>query len=236
MKQKSLNLYDVDLRYNSELQKVDDNVMSISPQKDKETRKFVGIVIIMNDKQYCIPLTSGTKPKFNKKSQKDFIKIPHPTKKNENGAPKTIGVLNLNNMIPVSDSVITKVDISTRPYYDKGYTNLLVNELNWCRENYSTIVNKAEKLYEQITQFPNKDIGLTKRCCNFKKLEEVLENWDNNNRNNRQRKLVQSVASPKKRLSLNDQMANAKSKYGKQPSRSRAPKHIKSKKHGDSLE
>lgn len=177
MKQKSLNLYSVDLKYNNELHKADDNVMSVSPQIGKDTRKFVGIVVIMDTKQYCIPLTSGKKEKFNQKTKKDFIKIPHPTKKNEKGAPIIIGILNLNNMIPVSDSVITKVDLSTKPYYDKGYTNLLVNELNWCRENYSIIVNKAEKLYEQITKFPDKEIGLTKRCCDLKKLEAVLEKW-----------------------------------------------------------
>ena len=69
-----LNLYSIDLKYIRDLAKADNHVMSVSPQLGKETRPFVGIVVVMNTKQYCIPLTSP-KEKFEKKSQIDFIKI-----------------------------------------------------------------------------------------------------------------------------------------------------------------
>lgn len=36
----------------------DDHVFSVSPQTRKNNRPFVGIVIICDDKQYCIPLSS----------------------------------------------------------------------------------------------------------------------------------------------------------------------------------
>ena len=54
----------------------------------------------------------------------------------------------------------------------------MINELKWCREHSSEIINKANKLYNKITLTPQKDKNLTKRCCDFKRLEEkVLKKW-----------------------------------------------------------
>ena len=50
------------MKYIRDLAKSDDNVMSVSPQIGKESRPFVGIVVICDKKPYCIPLTSP-KPK-----------------------------------------------------------------------------------------------------------------------------------------------------------------------------
>lgn len=49
--------------------------MSISPQRGKQNRPFVGVVVMTNERKYCIPLTSS-KDKFkNRKSQVGFIKV-----------------------------------------------------------------------------------------------------------------------------------------------------------------
>ncbi len=70
---KELDFYYIDLKYIRDLAKVDDNVMSISPQRGKQNRPFAGVVILMNGRKYCIPLTSP-KAKFkNKKSQVDLV-------------------------------------------------------------------------------------------------------------------------------------------------------------------
>lgn len=64
----------------------------------------------MNSRKYCIPLTSP-KDKFkNKKSQVVFIKVFDGERRDENGQFKLIGVLNINNMIPVDDRYIKKVN------------------------------------------------------------------------------------------------------------------------------
>lgn len=174
MEQKFLNAYMVDLKYVRDLSKADSRVMSISPQVGKEMRPFIGVVVIANEKKYCIPLTSP-KDKFKVKSKEDFIKIPDPKLKDEKGAPRTIGILNLNNMIPVSDEVISKVDFSTNSKLSNSAKQLLINELRWCRDNVSVISNRANKLYKKVTLTPEKDRNLTRRCCDFKKLETVLE-------------------------------------------------------------
>ena len=174
MEQGFLNAYIVDLKYIRDLSKADNRVMSVSPQIGKEMRPFIGIVVVANDKKYCIPLTSP-KNKFNVKSKEDFIKIPDPKLKDEKGAPRIIGILNLNNMIPVSDEVIAKIDFSDNIKLSNSAQQLLFNELKWCRNNVAVISNRANKLYAKITQNPEKDRNLTRRCCDFKKLESVLE-------------------------------------------------------------
>ncbi len=183
MEQKFLNAFLVDLKYVRDLSKADDRVMSISPQIGKEMRPFIGVIVIADNKKYCIPLTSP-KSKFNTKSKEDFIKIPDVKLKDNNGAPRTIGILNINNMIPVSDEVISIVDLSSNSKLNNSARQLLINELKWCRDNASVISNRANKLYRKITLTPEKDRNLTRRCCDFKKLEAVLDRWIHKNNSN----------------------------------------------------
>lgn len=180
-----LNLYSVDLKYIRNIQKADTNVESQSPQINKETKFYLGIVILVNEQKYCIPLSSGQKEKYQRKnSNVDMIKIPDLEKKNSHGAPITIAVLNLNNMIPVDDSVISKIDLKIHnadTYDEKKRKGLMWKELNWCRDNKDTIIHRAQKVYNIVTETPEKSRSLVKRCCNFKKLEDVLHKYINKN-------------------------------------------------------
>lgn len=173
MKKKRLNLYTLDMKYVRNLAKVDDRVMSISPQEHKENRPFVGIIIIMEQKKYCVPLTSPKSKHDKMKNDLDFSKMFD--KKN-----KLIGALNFNNMIPVSENFIKPINITPNKNdspKDKIYKELLNNQLDWCNDNVENIVKKANKLYKFVTQTPEKSRNLTRRCCNFKKLEEVLAKY-----------------------------------------------------------
>ena len=178
MKEK-FRLYYVDLKYIRDLHNVDDNVMSVSPQTGKEDRPFLGIVTIIESKKYCVPLTSGDKIKFkHKKNSIDFIKIPDENMKDEFGANITIGGINLNNMIPVNDTVIQPVDIAIHSSDNKKQRNnkkRLTKELDWCQRNQDLITRKARKLYDLRLNHSMENINLTRRCCDFKKLEAVLE-------------------------------------------------------------
>lgn len=170
---KKLKLYNMDLKYIRNLAKVDDNVMSISPQVNKEARPFVGIIVICNEKKYCIPLSSPKAKHFKMKNDKDFSRI---IDKNN----KLIGVLNFNNMIPVNAKVVSYVNINPSKndrISDIHYKQLLKDQLTWCNDNIDNITKKATKLYIMITQTPEKNRNLTRRCCNFKKLEEVLAKY-----------------------------------------------------------
>lgn len=175
-----LNFYGIDLKYIRNLSKTDDNVMSVSPQIGKENRPFVGVVVLQNGKNYCIPLTSPKNKFRTMKSQIDFIKVYDLKQKDNSNNQKLIGVLNINNMIPVDNSVIFKMNLSvynTDNAQTRHYKELMQNQLKWCRKNYDVILNRANKVYRLVTETPDKNKNPVRRSCNFKKLEKVLKKF-----------------------------------------------------------
>lgn len=175
-----LNFYYIDLKYIRNLSRADDNVMSVSPQVGKENRPFLGIIILIGGQKYCIPLTSPKKKYENMKSQIDFIKIFDHNSRHPEYSSKIIGILNLNNMIPVNNSVISKVNLKLNPHDTPDKTKrkiLMQKQLSWCRDHSDTIINRANKVYSLITDFPDKNRNLTKRCVDFNKLEQILSKY-----------------------------------------------------------
>ena len=169
MEQERLNLYFMDMKYIRDLHKVDDRVQSVSPQIHKSNRPFVGIVVICDDHKYCVPLDSAKEKHKTQKNDVDFTRI--------FDGEKLISVLNFNNMIPVDDRYITKIDLKPSPKDNPAqasYKKLCIKEIEWCRKNQEAIVKKANKLY-YLVQKPNYSSMLKKRCNDFKKLERVLE-------------------------------------------------------------
>ena len=119
--------------------------MSVSPQIGKETRPFVGIVIICGIQKYCIPLSSPKPKHKSMKNDVDFMKILD--------GEKLIGVLNFNNMIPVDESCIIPLDLRITERDDaatKKYKKMAAKQLNWCQHNQESIVKKANKLYMMV--------------------------------------------------------------------------------------
>lgn len=175
-----LNLYYIDMKYVRNLSHVDDHVMSVSPQRQKQSRPFVGIVIMLNGRNYCIPMSSP-KAKFQKmKSQMDLIKIFDNRHKDSNGSPKLIGVLNINNMIPVDKAVISDVDLRVSPKDDREtqrYKELMQMQIKFCRQNADVILSRARKVYDLVMLTPEKHRNLTRRCLNFAALESILEEY-----------------------------------------------------------
>lgn len=171
MEQKRINLYTVNTKYIRNLHNQgDDHVFSVSPQTRKDNRPFVGIVIICDDKQYCIPLSSPKAKHYNMKNDVDFHKV-----LDTNG--KLIGVLDFNNMIPVRSDVIEEIKVKILPHDNpsvKHYKNLVIDQLNFCRQNQNIIVSKANKLY-RIVNKKNASGPLKRRCLKWHKLEELLE-------------------------------------------------------------
>mgnify|MGYP000154043234 FL=1 len=181
MKQKRLSFYSIDLKYVRSLAQKDNNVMSTSPQIHKSNRPFVGVIVLLNDRLYCIPLTSPKAKFAQKKNSIDFLKICHPTSKDSKGAYKVIGGLNINNMLPVDMSLIHKIDIAVKPtdnHETIAYKQLMANQLTWCQANQDIIIKRANSLYNIITEKSEDNKYLAKRCCNFKKLEEVLDQYE----------------------------------------------------------
>ena len=161
---KRFSVYQIDTKYISELSETDENVRKIS-----NNPLLVGIAADIFGKQYFIPF-SAPKPKhFHMNNDIDF------TKMTDDG--KLIGVLNFNNMVPVNDSVILPLDTDKED--DVRYKKMVLKQLDWCQKNHDSIIAKACKLYKMVTETPEKNILITRRCCDFKKLEKALEKKQN---------------------------------------------------------
>lgn len=175
------DLYRVDLKYIRDLSKKERNIMSISPQIGKGTRPFLGIVVMLNQRKYCIPITSADKKdKFNNNKVHgiDCIKILDESRKNANGAPLVIAALNINNMIPIHESLLQKIDISTErdcPKSEIGRRTVMQKELKWCRANSELIQRRAQKIYNLVLEGNSKNRKLLTRCNNFLVLEKILD-------------------------------------------------------------
>ena len=92
---------------------------------------------------------------------------------------KLIGVLDFNNMIPVHEDVLRRVDLKIHPKDSqemKHYKNLMIDQLSFCRQNQDILVKKAEKLYKMIGR-KNISGPLKKRCLKWYRLEEILERF-----------------------------------------------------------
>lgn len=129
MQQERLNLYFLDMKYIRDLHKADDCVQSVSPQIHKSNRPFVGIVVVCNDHKDCIPLDSAKEKHKTQKNDVDFTRI--------FDGDKLISVLNFNNMIPVDDSFITKINLKISKKDNPAqanYKRLCIKEIEWCRK------------------------------------------------------------------------------------------------------
>ena len=171
MEQKRLNLYLIDMKYIRNLARADDRVMSVSPQSGKKTRPFVGIVVVCGTREYCVPLSSPKPKHKSMKNDVDFTKIMD--------GEKLIGVMNFNNMIPVTESCITPLNLRITGKDDataRNYKKMAAKQLDWCQRNQDTIIKKANKLYKMV-QVEKASGFLKKRCCDFRKLEMALQKW-----------------------------------------------------------
>lgn len=163
--QSEFSLYKVDMKYIRNLHRIDDKVLSVSPQTGKENRVFVGIVLVCGNHKYCIPLSSPKQKHEKMKGSMDFSKI------EVDG--KLLGVLNFNLMIPIEENQLQIIDtiIHKRDRENiKIYKQLCQQELKWCRDNSEIVCNKANVLYRKYVS--GEEFTGKTRCLNFPKLEQ----------------------------------------------------------------
>lgn len=150
---KKLELYKISEKYIEFLREVDPTNVKLNKE---ERRPYVGVVFKIGKIKYFAPLSSPKEKYKHMKNNLDFIKI----KNGEQGA------INLNNMIPVVDNALTKIDVEKE---DKEYKNLLYDQIRYINDNADKICKKAEKLYTSVTKYHG---YFEKRCAKFKELEK----------------------------------------------------------------
>lgn len=157
----SLVLVRLDYNYYDYLRQFDNKVLY---NKDKkELRPFKGVLFEVNKCKYFLP-SSSPKPKhITMKTTLDFMKI-------DSG---NLGTINFNNMLPVTDKNIIKLDLDKECFtkQEEKYTKMLKEQLFWLNHNDDKLYGRSKKVYDKyINGTLNENIA--KRCCNFKLLEE----------------------------------------------------------------
>lgn len=164
-----MKFYTVDEQYIAALKAADPGKVLDNYQG---TRPYIGVLLEINGTKFLAPLTSH-KPKH------DAIDGRKPTvfKLHEIGNPANkLGMIQINNMIPVYDGVIELLDLSS---LERGYRNLLNLQRQFIRKNESEVKDRAVKLYKLVTQNADKNSFFNKISCDFPLLENVMNEFRN---------------------------------------------------------
>lgn len=158
----AIKLYEVNPQYIDYLIPYAPHLFRNKQSEQLNERKYVGIILIVNNVKYFAPLSSF-KPKHEKmKNGLDFIKI-------ENYA-----VININNMFPVPDNEYTYVDIPK--VKNPQYRKLLTSEYRIIRKLQDKIKKQAAEVYKHKINNGN-ETALAKRCNDFILLEEKCKHF-----------------------------------------------------------
>lgn len=171
MKQLTLEVYQIDMKYIRNLHNIDDRVLSVSPQVGKDERPFLGVIIICNEHKYCVPLSKPKKKHERMRDKIDFKKIV------EDG--KLIGVLNFNLMIPVEEAQIQRIDTKIHKHDNadvRRKKELLKKELEWCNAHIVDLVNTANVLYKKYIS--GERFAARSQCLDFEKMEEACKRYN----------------------------------------------------------
>ena len=174
MKKNKLKWYVVDKEYVNYLREFDDKVENIN--YNKKLKPYIGILITIDELDYYVPISSAKEKHYKIKEGIEFIKI----KQDD----KILGVLNLNNMIPISNDNVKELEYKDIEQY-RNFTNdrekslyisFLNFELNLINNKIEKIKKNAMKLYKE--KINNPESNVSKRCCNFRLLEEKNKSYN----------------------------------------------------------
>lgn len=159
----NLDLYEVDPDYVDYLSQFAEHLFHNSQSNQKNSRKYIGIVLTVNGFDYFVPLSSY-KDKHQRMSEGlDFIKI------------KKIAVLNINNMIPVPKGLYRRYIINDEP--NPSYRILLIKERRYIKSISDKIRSNAKNLYNLKVNLKI-DNPLTRRCNDFILLEKKCREYN----------------------------------------------------------
>lgn len=166
------NLYFVKIKedYINYLRSFDSKVQDNSNLKNN--KPYIGILIQRDEQKYFAPLSSPKEKHLIFDKLYNENKLPIDVFLIRDNNEKIIGVINFNNMIPVTENVIIYFNIKD----DKNYS-LLIKEHIYCIKHSEEIINKSMKVYNLVTKY-NK-VSLIKRSCDFKLLEEKARTYNN---------------------------------------------------------
>lgn len=173
-----LKLYMIDTEYLNYLYNHDNRVMFWDKDTYKHERKYVGVVLKINDFEYFAPLSSPKDSDYYYKDNERKIRkniIPIIRLVDDDG--ELLAKVKLCCMIPVKNEYITLYDINNEK--DKKYHSLILKEMVCIRKLSDEIVKNAKILYNQKSKgYAN--ISYLNYTIDFKLLETACLNYEDN--------------------------------------------------------
>ena len=171
---KQLRLCNVSDRYIDYLCAENSNVYANKSDTRIHMRKYLGVVITMNQLNYYIPLSSPKKTDYQVAGdsmviKKSIVPIIRMTRKNKEGERELMGTLRISHMIPVPDSELIEYNLDEEP--DSKYKELIENELTYIRINKERIIKAAQTMYNQKES--GYSAGYVERALDYSKLEKM---------------------------------------------------------------
>lgn len=165
-----MKLYEITDEYINYLRKFDNKVYDNKEENRKVMRKYLGIVLNINQLNYYIPMSSPKKSDYkNNHIRKSVIPIIRIISNEEvDNIPVLKGTLRISNMIPVPDSELILYEPKNEK--NKNYKILIEKELEVIGKNEELIKKYANILYKQ--KINNYDVSYIKNVVDFKLLEE----------------------------------------------------------------
>ena len=165
-----MKLYSITDNYINYLRKYENRVYDNKEDIRKVTRKYLGIVLKINDFNYYIPMSSPKKSDYkDNEIRKSIVPIVRMISKEEvDRIPVLKGTLRISNMIPVPESEL----ILYEPKFEKNknYKILVEKELEFIDKNEDMIKKYASIIYNQ--KINNYDVSYINNVVDFKLLEQ----------------------------------------------------------------
>ena len=168
-----LNLYSVSDKYIKYLRQFDNKIYDNKEENRNHERKYLGIVLTVNEFNYYIPMSSPKESDYID-FEKKIIRKDTKTIMRIHDKGRLYGTLRISNMIPVPITELEPYIISNEK--DFKYKEVILGELRYINKNSNKIVKYAKTVYKQ--KIKNIDINYIKNTVDFKLLEEKLKQWN----------------------------------------------------------
>ena len=173
-----MKLYMVTDKYINYLRDFDNKVYDNKEDMRKVMRKYLGIVLKINEMNYYIPMSSPKKSDYKDNNiRKSIVPIVRIISNEEiDNIPVLKGTLRISNMIPVPDSELILYE--PKDEKDKDYKILIEKELEFIDKNEEMIKRYASIIYKQ--KINNYDVSYIKNVVDFKLLEKKCREYTAN--------------------------------------------------------
>lgn len=167
MKDNGLALYHIDDKYISFLKNSGNKGVENNYANTDNQKPYVGVVVKVKGYDYFAPLSSP-KEKYQRMSDSNptLFKI-------EKSNKKMIGVVRLNNMIPVPKKSLHKLEFNK--IKDSNYRNLIKDQYKIISTNADKVQSKAESIYDLVVNKRNE--FYSNLSNDFSKLEKDCESY-----------------------------------------------------------